>query len=159
VNSEVAAADIVYVRLDGGPLLAPRDIYIGISAPARGSSRIRASGAKEGGRGAVRRRRGRSFEELNREGCSMNKQELCEAVARELDTSKAFGERCVNAFFSSFKAGLKKDKNVQLVGFGTFTVKSRGARTGRNPQTGEEIKIKPSKTVAFRCSKALKDEL
>jgi len=89
----------------------------------------------------------------------MNKQELCEAVAKELEISKAFGERCVNAFFKSFRDGLKRDRTVQIVGFGTFTVKNRGARTGRNPQTGETIKIKASKTVGFRCSQTLKESV
>lgn len=89
----------------------------------------------------------------------MNKQELCEEVAKELNTSKAFGERCVNAFFTSLKRGMKRDKHVQLVGFGSFTVKQRQAREGRNPQTGQPIRIKASKTVSFRCSKNLKDAL
>ncbi len=89
----------------------------------------------------------------------MNKQELCDEVARELNTSKAFGERCVNAIFESLKRGMKRDRHVQLMGFGSFTVKQRQARVGRNPQTGEPIKIKASKTVSFRCSKNLKDEL
>jgi len=89
----------------------------------------------------------------------MNKQELCEEVARELNTSKAFGERCVNAFFESLRRGMQRDKHIQLVGFGSFTVKQRPAREGRNPQTGEPMRIKASKTVSFRCSKALKDVL
>ena len=89
----------------------------------------------------------------------MNKQELSEQIAKELNQSKAFGERCVNALFSGLKRGLKKDKHVQLVGFGSFSVKQRRARDGRNPQTGETIRIPASKTVAFRCSKALRDSL
>ena len=89
----------------------------------------------------------------------MNKQELCEEVARELNTSKAFGERCVNAFFASLKRGMKRDKQVQLVGFGSFTVKNRPARGGRNPQTGDPIRVKASNTVSFRCIKNLKDSL
>jgi len=89
----------------------------------------------------------------------MNKQELSEEIARELNTSKAFGERCVNAFFQGLARGMKRDRHVQLMGFGTFTVKQRQARMGRNPQTGEPIRIRPGKTVTFRCSKNLKEAL
>jgi DNA-binding protein HU-beta len=60
---------------------------------------------------------------------------------------------------SGLTHGLKKDGSVAIVGFGTWTVKKRAARTGRNPQTGEPIKIKASKTVGFKCGKALKDKV
>ncbi|MBI1853924.1 MAG: HU family DNA-binding protein [Planctomycetes bacterium] len=89
----------------------------------------------------------------------MNKQELFESVAGELSTSKAQGEKIVNAVFKSIQTGLKKDKAVQLVGFGTFSVRNRKARIGRNPQTGAEIKIKPSRTVGFKAGKSLKSSL
>ena len=89
----------------------------------------------------------------------MNKQNLVEAVAKELGTSKAGGERAVNAVLCSISKGVKKDKGVQLIGFGTFSVKKRKARTGRNPQTGETIKIKASRTVGFKAGKKLKDSV
>lgn len=89
----------------------------------------------------------------------MNKQELCETVAVELKTSKTHGEKIVNAVFKSIRTGLRKDKTVQLVGFGTFNVRNRKARLGRNPQTGAEIKIKPSRTVGFKVGKLLKESI
>ena len=91
----------------------------------------------------------------------MNKSELIASVQNDLgaDCTKAHAERTVNAILESIKKGLKKDKMVQLVGFGTFQVKSRKARKGRNPQTGEEITIKASKTVGFKPGQALKDSV
>ncbi len=91
----------------------------------------------------------------------MNKVELVEAVQKSLgkETSKAEAERAVNAVIDSIKIGVKKTKTVQLIGFGTFKVASRKARTGVNPKTGEKIKIKASKTVKFSAGKALKDIL
>ena len=88
----------------------------------------------------------------------MNKAELSELVQKNLgsDTSKAFSERCVNAVLDCVTKGLKKDKVVQIVGFGTFTVKHRKARTGRNPQTGETIEIKASKGISFKAGQKLK---
>ena len=71
--------------------------------------------------------------------------------------SKACAEKCINAVIDAIKQGIKKDSNVQLIGFGTFKVKTRAARTGRNPQTGKEIKIKASKTVGFKAGAALKE--
>lgn len=85
----------------------------------------------------------------------MNKAQLVEAVAKGMD-SKAAAERAVNAVLDGVRAGLKKDGKVQLVGFGSFSVRKRKARTGRNPQTGEKIKIKASKTVGFTPGQALK---
>ena len=89
----------------------------------------------------------------------MNKQDLVEAVAQKLGTSKAGGGRAVNAVLCGISKGVKKDKSVQLIGFGTFSVKKRKARTGRNPQTGETIKIKASRTVGFKAGKKLKDSV
>ena len=88
----------------------------------------------------------------------MNKAELVEMIQGEFE-SKAKAERAVNAVVDAVKDGIKKDGKVQLVGFGTFTVKKRKARTGRNPQTGEQIKIKASKTIGFKPGKTLKDTL
>jgi DNA-binding protein HU-beta len=87
----------------------------------------------------------------------MNKQGLVEAVAKELGASKAGGERAVNAVLCGIGKGVKKDRGVQLVGFGTFSVKKRKARNGRNPQTGETIKIKASRTIGFKAGKKFKD--
>jgi nucleoid DNA-binding protein len=91
----------------------------------------------------------------------MNKVELVEAVQKTLgkETSKAEAERAVNAVIDGIKVGVKKTKTVQLIGFGTFKVASRKARTGVNPKTGQKIKIKASKTVKFVAGKALKETL
>ncbi|MEI9896960.1 MAG: HU family DNA-binding protein [Chthoniobacter sp.] len=91
----------------------------------------------------------------------MNKVELVEAVQKSLgkETSKAEAERAVNAVIDGIKVGVKKTKTVQLIGFGTFKVASRKARTGVNPKTGQKIKIKASKTVKFVAGKALKETL
>jgi DNA-binding protein HU-beta len=90
----------------------------------------------------------------------MNKAELVEAVAKSLDSSsRAEAERAVTAVIDGIRAGIKKDKTVQLVGFGTFKVAERAARMGVNPKTGEKIKIKKSKTVKFAAGKELKAKL
>ena len=89
----------------------------------------------------------------------MNKQDLIEAVLANKEAgfeSKAAAARALDAVLDGIAAGIKKDGNVQLIGFGTFSVKSRAARTGRNPQTGATIKIKASKTVGFKAGAALK---
>ncbi len=88
----------------------------------------------------------------------MNKSELCEMVKQGLwdDATKVQAETAVNAVLQGLRSGLKKDKNVQLVGFGTFQTKTRKARWGRNPATGEKIRIKASKTVSFKPGKDLK---
>ncbi len=86
----------------------------------------------------------------------MNKGDLVEAVAKELKESKAASERAVNAVLKSIKKGLKKDKKVQLVGFGTFDVRKRKARKGRNPRTGATITIKARKVVGFKAGQDLK---
>ena len=90
----------------------------------------------------------------------MNKQELVQAMLDDSKSgieSKAAAERAVNAMLSGIETGIKKDGVVQLIGFGTFSIKSRAARKGRNPSTGEEIKIKASKTVGFKAGIALKE--
>jgi DNA-binding protein HU-beta len=84
----------------------------------------------------------------------MNKGELIVAVAKEIGVSKAMAERAVNAVLGNIKKGVKKGVNV--IGFGSFTVGSRKARTGRNPRTGAAIKIKASRTVRFKAGKAFK---
>ncbi len=87
----------------------------------------------------------------------MNKGELIEAVAGAASLSKADAGRAVDAFIGSVTGALKGGSQVSLVGFGTFTVKRRAARMGRNPRTGEAIQIKASNVPGFKAGKALKD--
>ncbi|GAA4862441.1 HU family DNA-binding protein [Luteimonas vadosa] len=87
----------------------------------------------------------------------MNKNDLVEAVASEANLSKADAGRAVDAVVSSVTSALKRGDSVSVLGFGTFTVRDRAARTGRNPRTGEEINIAASKNPAFKAGKALKD--
>jgi DNA-binding protein HU-beta len=87
----------------------------------------------------------------------MNKAELIDAVAVAADLSKASATRAVDAVFDNIISALKKDDQVTLVGFGTFTVRSRAARAGRNPQTGETIQIKAARIPGFKPGKAMKD--
>jgi DNA-binding protein HU-beta len=87
----------------------------------------------------------------------MNKGELIESVAGAADLSRADATRAVDAVLDSVTRTLRSGGSVSLVGFGTFTVKSRAARTGRNPRTGETIHIKASKVPGFKAGKALKD--
>lgn len=91
----------------------------------------------------------------------MTKAELIEAVLKDAgsDTTKKAATELVDAVFANLKKAVKKDKKFSYPDFGTFTVKSRKARTGRNPQTGEEIKIKASKTVGFKPSPDFKNSL
>ena len=86
-----------------------------------------------------------------------NKSDLIEAIAKSADISKAAAGRALDATIESIKKSLKKGEDVSLVGFGTFYVGKRAARTGRNPQTGAEIKIKAAKVPKFRAGKGLKD--
>lgn len=86
----------------------------------------------------------------------MNKSELIAAAAEKAGLSKKDTEAAVNAVIEAVTEALCKGDKVQLVGFGSFEVKNRGARTGRNPQTGKEIKIPASKLPAFKAGKALK---
>lgn len=87
----------------------------------------------------------------------MNKTELIDAIAKEANLSKADAGKALNALTSSVTAALKKGDSVTLIGFGTFKVTKRAARTGRNPQTGKEIKIAARKAPCFTAGKALKD--
>lgn len=89
----------------------------------------------------------------------MNRAALNEAVAKELGGSKASADKAVAAVLDSIAKGLKKQGEVSLVGFGTFKVKKRAARMGRNPKTGEQIKIKASKGVGFKAGRPLKESL
>ena len=87
----------------------------------------------------------------------MNKTELIDHIAESADLSKAAATRAVDALITAVKTTLKKNGSVTLVGFGTFSVGKRAARTGRNPRTGEAIKIKAAKVPKFKPGKALKD--
>ncbi|MEO5573698.1 MAG: HU family DNA-binding protein [Gammaproteobacteria bacterium] len=87
----------------------------------------------------------------------MNKSELIDAIANSADVSKATSGRALDAMIAALTKALKKGDQVTLVGFGTFLVRKRAARTGRNPRTGDAIKIKASKIPAFKAGKALKD--
>jgi DNA-binding protein HU-beta len=89
----------------------------------------------------------------------MNKGEFTVAIAEAADMTKAEAERAVEAVFSVVKKALKSGDSVSLVGFGTFTVRKRAAREGRNPRSGETIKIAASKVPAFKAGKALKDAI
>ncbi len=89
----------------------------------------------------------------------MTKSELVEAIANESGLSKADSDRALNAFTETVKKSLKKGNPVALVGFGTFDISKRKARTGRNPQTGEAIKIAAATLPKFKPGKGLKDAL
>lgn len=89
----------------------------------------------------------------------MNKTELITAVAEKTELTKKDVEKALKAFTDVVAEELKKGEKVQLVGFGTFEVSERAAREGRNPQTGEAMKIEASKTPKFKAGKALKDSL
>ncbi|MEH6550874.1 MAG: HU family DNA-binding protein [Pseudomonadales bacterium] len=87
----------------------------------------------------------------------MNKSELIDAIATAADLSKADAGRALDATLETITGALKDSEQVALVGFGTFAVKQRAARTGRNPRTGEEIQIKAANVPGFKAGKALKD--
>ena len=89
----------------------------------------------------------------------MNKTELIEHIAKNADISKAAATRALESTIGAIRTTLKKGGSVSLVGFGTFAVGKRAARTGRNPRTGDAIKIKAAKIQKFRPGKALKDAL
>ncbi len=89
----------------------------------------------------------------------MNKTELVAAVAEAAGLSKKDAEKAVKAFVDTVAAELKKGEKVQIVGFGTFEVSERAARTGRNPHTGEAMEIAASKAPKFKAGKALKDAI
>ena len=87
----------------------------------------------------------------------MNKSELVDAVAEEADISKAAAGRAVDAMVNAVTSALKEGDQITLVGFGTFMVKERASRSGRNPRTGETIQIAASTMPVFKAGKALKD--
>ncbi|HHY36931.1 MAG TPA: HU family DNA-binding protein [Firmicutes bacterium] len=87
----------------------------------------------------------------------MNKGELVARVADKADLTKKDAEKAINAVFETIQEALAAGEKVQLIGFGTFEVRERKARMGRNPQTGEEIEIAAARVPAFKAGKALKD--
>jgi DNA-binding protein HU-beta len=87
----------------------------------------------------------------------LNKAELVEAVAESTELTKAAATRAVDSIVAAITDALAKGEQVSLVGFGTFLVRERAARTGRDPRSGEPIQIKASKNPAFKAGKALKD--
>ena len=89
----------------------------------------------------------------------MNKAQIVDSVAAATDMSKADAGRAVDATLSAIAGSLASEDSVALVGFGTFNVRHRAARMGRNPQTGESIQIQASKSVGFKAGKALKESL
>lgn len=94
---------------------------------------------------------------IRRKGSNMNKSELIEAIAAASDLPKAAAGRALDAMTDTITTALTEEDQVVLVGFGTFSVKDRAARTGRNPQTGEPIEIAAAKIPSFKPGKALKD--
>ena len=89
----------------------------------------------------------------------MNKQELVASMAEKSELTKKDAEKALDAFIESVTGALKKGDSVALVGFGSFTVKERAARKGRNPSTGAEINIPASKAPTFKAGKGLKDAI
>jgi len=87
----------------------------------------------------------------------VNKSELIDAVAAGADISKAAAGRALDAMIEAVTTALKNGDQVNLIGFGTFVVRERAARSGRNPRTGETITIKAAKNPSFKAGKALKD--
>ncbi len=119
----------------------------------------------KGGGDRTRRRPGDRFNEpqqhtatkLHRKGIKVNKIDLIAAVADKTDLTKAKAAEAVDAVFGAIEGALKAREEVRLVGFGSFATATRKAGTGRNPRTGEEIKIAASTSVKFKPGKALKD--
>ncbi|WP_312307304.1 HU family DNA-binding protein [Pulveribacter sp.] len=109
--------------------------------------------------GGPRRQRPNLFTYRLRERLPVNKTELIEHIANNADISKAAAARALESTIDAVKKTLKRGGTVSLVGFGTFAVGKRAARTGRNPRTGATIKIKAAKVPKFRPGKALKDAL
>ncbi len=89
----------------------------------------------------------------------MNKQELVSAIAENAGITKVDAEKAVNAFVKTTKEALSKKESIQLIGFGTFSVSERSARTGRNPQTGKEIQIAAKNVAKFKPGKALDESI
>lgn len=92
----------------------------------------------------------------------MNKAQLVDLILKDKNAgfeSKAAAERAFDAVVDAIKTGVSKDSKVQVIGFGTFSIRERGARNGRNPQTGAPMKIKAFKTIGFKVGKEFKDSI
>ena len=89
----------------------------------------------------------------------MNRFELVNTISRKMGATKKDADKAVTAFIDTVTEALVEGRKVQLIGFGTFEVRERAARKGRNPQTGEEIEIPASKIPAFKAGKSLKDSV
>ncbi len=89
----------------------------------------------------------------------MNKSELVSAIAEASGLTKADSEKALNATTEAIKGALAKGESIQLIGFGTFSISERAARTGRNPQTGKEIQIGAKKVAKFKAGKALDESI
>ena len=100
---------------------------------------------------------GRSSRRRHRIGPRVNKTELIEEIAKSADITKASATRALDAMMAAVTSSLKDNGSVTLVGFGTFSVGERAARTGRNPRTNEALTIKAAKVPKFKAGKALKD--
>ena len=96
---------------------------------------------------------------MNRTGGRVNKADMIEQIAQAAEVSKSAAERAVDALIGAVKSSLRKGDTVTLVGFGSFYVSKRQARSGRNPRTGEALKIAATKVPKFRAGKALKDAI
>lgn len=92
-------------------------------------------------------------------GVKLNKAEMIEHVANKTGISKTQAKAAIEEIFGALETDLKKTGRASIAGFGTFSVKARAARTGRNPQTGEALKIKASKSVGFKASPGLKESV
>lgn len=89
----------------------------------------------------------------------MTRAGLVKAIAQNVDSTHAHAERILDAFLGAVKSGLQTDGTVQLIGFGTFQVKDKAARTGRNPQTGEDMSIPARRVVSFKVGSKLKNSI
>ena len=116
------------------------------------------SGDKSAQKYALSHVRGATHEHLTKKkGNIVNKSELIDAIASGADVSKASAGRALDSAIGAITGALKSGNSVSLVGFGTFSVKHRAARAGRNPQTGAEIQIAAANVPSFKAGKALKD--
>ncbi len=89
----------------------------------------------------------------------MNKEDVIQVLAEKLNGSKADAEKALSGLLETIQEGLLRDGTVRITGFGTFSVRTRGPRTGRNPRTGETIQMAASKSVGFKAGKGLKDAI
>lgn len=94
---------------------------------------------------------------MDREKNAMNRAELIDLISDKAEVTKVAASRALDAFLEGVTVSLKNGDPVVIVNFGTFTIKQRAAREGRNPSTGEKIKIKAAKVVGFKAGKALKE--